>query len=95
MPQFVQAFSNRCPVKPSFGFFSLRPRTSPEFEKYVDRKLFRTRAIFDHADNHPRDALILLAKRGLEIERLLPGLHAVHNVTWCVHNTITPAGGDL
>lgn len=90
MAQLVQSLSDRRPIEPSFRSIAVRPGTLPELEEHLDRQFFGPRVVFYYSGDHARHPLILGAKRRLEIERLVRGFHAVHNIAWCVHNTITP-----
>ncbi len=58
-PEFIDAFSNACAVKPSGGIDMMRFRSSHEFPEHVHRKFFGTAGIIDNACDHPGNPGIL------------------------------------
>jgi len=66
--QLIQPHPHGRPIEPSFGVFRMRLWIPRKFEEDFDGDFLGTGMVANHSDNHARDARVLGAEQGFEVE---------------------------
>ena len=94
-PEFVQARANCDAIEPALYVIALGSSIAPEFQKHFHSKFLGARGVADNSRNDAGNSPKISAKKSLDIELCLRGIHSRDGFAWCVHNIHNAARGKI
>ena len=85
-PQFIQAHTNGCAMKPSCRGWAMGLRSPPEFPEDLDGYFFGASGIPNHPHDYPDDAIVMSVEERFETLDAYVGRRGVEDFASSNHN---------